>query len=152
MFAYRYTQDYALWCSLAGISSLYNLSDELVLHRFHEKSVSKMYSGEQHRNAVDIIRQYFSSAIGEDVPAEHVMRILENRQGEDDRVPEDIYKLYKKAISGWSMTTGDEKFIRKDAAKKILYRYDLLKNSDRRRTIGYSFEASALYCAIMIGI
>ncbi len=51
---FRYAQDYALWGAISRVSNIYNISDVLVLYRVHEGRVSKIYSGEQHQNALEI--------------------------------------------------------------------------------------------------
>ncbi len=129
---FRYAQDYALWGAISRVSNIYNMSDVLVWYRVHDGCVSKVYSGEQRQNTLEVERRYISSIIGEEIPVDYVT-LLENRQGEDDGLPEVIYKLYDKAVSTWSMSRDDEKFIRTDAAKKILYRYDLISNKGRRQ-------------------
>ena len=54
---YRHTEDYELWCRIAPMGLVANLSEELLEYRWHDANVSVVHNDEQNRVKDEIIRQ-----------------------------------------------------------------------------------------------
>ncbi len=146
----RYAQDYELWCRMAPTTRFWNLQETLLCFRMHGQKVSVKNTAEQTRFFDDIKRDYAYSLIGERLSPEDMRAMQESRQGDSGELPLVFYRLSMALLQDSLISRQDKKLIRRDAAKKVLYRYDFLRNKKRLEAVRRSFELSPTRCVAML--